>query len=184
MGSKADKFYFNNFLSATEKQTGNYDETSTPLIAKYARVLITPNDDDEIKWYEVNGYSRQLNIEVNKEQNFELINYFVVDEEKKNFMCSDSGEVGTEIKFLESDAYGVAKPIKCSGIKSFKFVFDEDSYVDDVVSYFYFTSNKLSITSGRITGDGLEFIVEVPNNAEYLYVNYLLGHEFTINQYS
>ena len=57
-----------NFISATEKLTENYDESTTPLISKYARIVITPNDDDKISWYEKNGYANQLTIEVNKEQ--------------------------------------------------------------------------------------------------------------------
>ena len=72
----------NDFISATEKQTGNYDETTTPYDVKFARIVITPNDDEEIKWYEKNGYAKQLTIEVDKEQNFIKHNYFVVDESK------------------------------------------------------------------------------------------------------
>lgn len=58
----------NDFISATTKQTGNYDENTTPSIACYARIVITPNDDDEIKWHEIKGYAKQLSIEVNREQ--------------------------------------------------------------------------------------------------------------------
>lgn len=59
----------NNFLSSTDILTENYDETTTPEYASYARIVITPNDDDSISWYEKNGYADQLTIEVNKEQN-------------------------------------------------------------------------------------------------------------------
>ena len=59
----------NNFLSSTDTLTENYDETTTPKYASYARIVVTPNDDDKISWYEVNGYAKQLEIEVNKEQN-------------------------------------------------------------------------------------------------------------------
>lgn len=63
----------NDFLSSTPKLSENYDETTTPMFAKYARIVITPNDDDEIKWHEKNGYANQLEIEVNKEQNATII---------------------------------------------------------------------------------------------------------------
>ena len=66
------KVYFynqsNDFLSATEKQTKNYDEILTPYEAKTARIVITPNEDNKISWYEINGYANQLKISVNKEQ--------------------------------------------------------------------------------------------------------------------
>ena len=58
----------NNFISATENLTENYDENTTPIASTYARIVITPHDDDKVSWYEVNGYSKQLEIEVNKEQ--------------------------------------------------------------------------------------------------------------------
>lgn len=56
------------FLSSTDTLTENYDETTTPSFATYARVLITPNDDTEIKWYEISKYADQLTISVNKDQ--------------------------------------------------------------------------------------------------------------------
>ena len=58
----------NNFISATENLTDNYDENTTPVESYYARIVITPNDDDKVSWYELNGYAKQLEIEVNKEQ--------------------------------------------------------------------------------------------------------------------
>ena len=62
----------NDFLSSTPKLTANYDEDTTPLFARFARVVITPNEDEEIKWYEKSGYANQLTISVDKEQDFDL----------------------------------------------------------------------------------------------------------------
>lgn len=58
----------NDFLSSTPKLTSNYDETTTPFNATTARVVITPDDDSKISWYEINGYANQLTISVDKEQ--------------------------------------------------------------------------------------------------------------------
>ncbi len=58
----------NNFLSSTETLTSNYNEDITPFEATTARIVITPNDDNKISWYEINGYADQLKISVNKEQ--------------------------------------------------------------------------------------------------------------------
>lgn len=64
-------FFYDNdgdFILASETLTDNYDEVETPINADTARIVITPNEDDKISWYEVNGYAKQLEIEVNKEQ--------------------------------------------------------------------------------------------------------------------
>ena len=64
-------FFYNEdseFVSSTSKLIANYDEETTPVVAKFARIVITPNDDTEIKWYEKAGYANQLTISVSKEQ--------------------------------------------------------------------------------------------------------------------
>ena len=58
----------NNFLSSTSKLVDNYDETTTPTMAQFARIVITPNEDDKISWYEKNGYADQLTITIGKVQ--------------------------------------------------------------------------------------------------------------------
>ena len=66
----------NQFISKSGKLTDAYKQR--PELAKYARIVITPNDDQKVSWYEVNGYAKQLTIEVDKEQKFELKNLFVL----------------------------------------------------------------------------------------------------------
>lgn len=86
----------NNFLSATEKLTKNYDENVTPLSSYYARIEITPNDDDKISWYEKSGYANQLTISVDKEQEkielpYQGENKFVLNE---NISYATGGGIG------------------------------------------------------------------------------------------
>ena len=69
-------FFYNaegEFIRATSKQTGEFN--SVPLLATHARLVVTPNDDTEIKFYEVNKYAKQLKIEVDLVQkvNFDEI---------------------------------------------------------------------------------------------------------------
>ena len=64
-------FFYNKdaeFISSTGKLTSSYDEKTTPEKADYARIVITPNDDDKVSWYEVSKYAKQLTIEVSKVQ--------------------------------------------------------------------------------------------------------------------
>lgn len=70
----------NKFLTATNKLTEDYDENTTPMFARYARIVITPNDDDKISWYEINKYSSQLEISVDKQQKWIYSeNLFAID---------------------------------------------------------------------------------------------------------
>lgn len=59
--------YDDNFVSSTSKLTANYNEDIDVLV-KSARIVITPNDDSKISWYEKNSYAKQLTISVDKEQ--------------------------------------------------------------------------------------------------------------------
>ncbi len=70
-----------NFIESTGNLTEGYSE-ELPYEASYARVEITPIWDDEvkeadrvIKWYNVRKYSKQLNLEVLKEQDTERVSY-------------------------------------------------------------------------------------------------------------
>lgn len=91
----------NEFLSATSKLTANYDETQTPEKADFARIVITPKDDNKISWYEINGYANQLTISVNKEQTPYVA---------KNFYELDSTTIGKEFKITNGVGEYVDNP--------------------------------------------------------------------------
>lgn len=54
------------FLSKTETLTADYDGTAIPEGAEYAKIVITPNNDAEVSWNEINGYQSKLTVTVNK----------------------------------------------------------------------------------------------------------------------
>ena len=54
------------FLSKTETLTADYDGTAIPEGAEYAKIVITPNNDAEVSWTEINGYQSKLIVTVNK----------------------------------------------------------------------------------------------------------------------
>ena len=60
----------NDFVHTTGKLTGAFVKDSVPFFAKYARIVITPDDDDKVGKLEVLKYARQLNITVYREQGF------------------------------------------------------------------------------------------------------------------
>lgn len=54
------------FISATDTLDNVY--TNVPLVACYARIEITPDDDEVVSWWEKAGYANQLKIEVSETQ--------------------------------------------------------------------------------------------------------------------
>lgn len=85
----AYQIYFYDFdgayLSSTQSLTTNYKEV-VPESAKTCRIVITPLNDDSISFFEVNGYARQLSIEVSTKQ-FDSL-------DKKQDYLSDTTTVG------------------------------------------------------------------------------------------
>ena len=71
------------FIHTTGTLDGVFYSTGVPVYAKYVRIVIIPNEDENINWFEKFDYAKQLNVEVAKEQNFKTFgeNLFKVDEE-------------------------------------------------------------------------------------------------------
>ena len=60
----------NDFVHTTGKLTGAFVKDSVPFFAKYARIVITPNDDDVVTKTEIFKYASQLKVSVNREQGY------------------------------------------------------------------------------------------------------------------
>lgn len=60
----------NEFVHTTGKLTGAFVKESIPFFAKYARIVITPNDDNKVSTLEVLKYAKQLKVNVYREQGF------------------------------------------------------------------------------------------------------------------
>ena len=74
---------YDEFIHTTGTLNGVFYSTDIPVYAKYARIVIIPNEDEEITLLEKYKYSKQLNVEVNKKQNFKSfgLNVFVNDKD-------------------------------------------------------------------------------------------------------
>ena len=69
-------FFYNSyeqFLYSSGSKTDFYE--SDNKLAKYARIVVTPNNDDKVSWFETAKYGAQLKVEVNKEQNVDILNH-------------------------------------------------------------------------------------------------------------
>ena len=109
-------FFYNydgTFNSATESLSAHYTDGS-PLFATHARIVITPNEDKEIKWYEVSGYANQISIKVDKEQGFD-------DEDVAKICHSISGLSFQDRYYAVEDDSMVLLSGKKIGIFSFAF---------------------------------------------------------------
>lgn len=54
------------FISATEELSADFDGSSIPESAKYFKVMITPTNDAEVSFFEIDTYADQLTVKVNK----------------------------------------------------------------------------------------------------------------------
>lgn len=60
----------NDFVHTTGKLSVAFVKDSVPFFAKYARIVVTPKEDDVVTALEVSKYAKQLSIKVNREQGF------------------------------------------------------------------------------------------------------------------
>ena len=73
-------FFYNydgTFLESTTSLSEHYKD-GAPLFATHARIVITPNEDEQNKFYEVAGYANQISISVDKKQGFSEADIFTL----------------------------------------------------------------------------------------------------------
>lgn len=60
----------NDFVHTTGKLSGAFVKDSVPFFAKYARIVVTPKNDEVVSNLEVLKYAGQLTVKVNREQGY------------------------------------------------------------------------------------------------------------------
>ena len=73
---------YDEFIHKTGTLSWTFYSNDIPVNSKYARVVIIPNEDENISWLEKFNYSKQLNIEVDKEQHFKSLGENLYIQEK------------------------------------------------------------------------------------------------------
>ena len=96
-----------NFIVSENNLSGIYEERLE--IAKYCRIMITPVEDNDIKWYEITKYSKQLKIEVNKEQSFKQL--YIIEKEGfvYNFKMTNLSKIETGSGYNYSEIIDLGK---------------------------------------------------------------------------
>lgn len=54
------------FIDMTSDLSLSYDSSSTPATAEYFRIMITPTNDAEVSFFEIDNYAEQLTVSINK----------------------------------------------------------------------------------------------------------------------
>ena len=92
------------FVHTSGTLDGVFHSSDVPVYAKYVRIVIVPNEDEEITFFEKFGYAKQLTVEVNKEQNFKSFgeNLFAVDTEIGSNKAFDYDDGKTIIESFEA----------------------------------------------------------------------------------
>ncbi len=113
-------FYDSNeqFLSTSGSKTDFYE--SNNKLAKYARIQITPLEDDKVSWFETSKYANQLKVEVNKDQTIDIEKTLSGLENKAVILGAGLGGFnGQEFEFTPSEALTVfIQPLEVSSTNS------------------------------------------------------------------
>lgn len=187
-----DEIYFGHTEISDKKLTSNI-----PECARYCRIMILPNKLDEngkeikdfkIKFYEVAGYANDLEIKVNKKQEYTPVDYYEEAEKrtapndyvvesindsynfyKDKYYHGNAGQIFTGGIKVENKC-AVVK-LDCSGVKTYQFYYNEKGYSRDM-DIIFFDSNGKEIEVQRHDGiPGSSHFVYVPAGAVYIVFN-------------
>ena len=183
----------------SEPKTDKAFNDPVPELAKYCRIVVYPvlkDGDKEISWYQIGKYSGDLNVTVDRYQEFKPENHY---ETAKLFSTSDIelagnitanysfiknaklaveeyGEVTELSSFSESleaaaDGYNVVK-LDCSDVGAYKLKFDKVCGGGQYhVFFFDAEGNALDPAKAINVKEGGEIIVNVMAEAKYICFN-------------
>ena len=180
-------FYYDsnkNFIGATDElnaEDGVYTKGDAFFSAHYARIMITPDvpvdedgkevEDFKIRFYEVAGYASDYTITVNKKQEFEVENYFLVDSTKVGMFIDSTGNtVGSALVFKtdESGTYNSSQVVDCKGWRNVEIQSSEGRLHGN---YCFVDASGNYLAQGKqvaetVNEDGYAvMVIEVPENA-------------------
>ena len=187
-------FYYDQakkFLGSTDVMSahdGIYKKGSDHPLAKYCRIVITPDpvdengeyiDEFEIHWYQVAKYAGQYSITVNRDQNFKLKNLFRSDANMINkvYLIPTESE---SVEEVSRSGYGGTALISVNGVQKLAIICDEDVTVG-MYEYYWLDEYGDPLDEGNNAGETETLILEVPEYALHFVCNYKLGQAFIIS---
>ena len=185
-------FYYNEskaFIAATDlmkTSEGTYAKKNSYPQAKYCRIVITPAvpvDDNgaedldfKIHWYDVASYANKFNITVSKDQRMNLPDLFKYGEHRENFDL----QVDSSNNYIEVEQEGRAfMYVSVEGYSKLTITGVDESNVEDI-TVILTNANGISTKEGILYADAGTAIVDVPEDAVYLYVIYDMADTYVI----
>lgn len=162
--------YNDAFVSATAKLTANYEE-EVDVFVKSARIVITPNDDSSISWYEKSGYAKQLTIKVNKDQDsvpktyeLNMAKVKLIDGMINGATWKTSGSVSVVcqsgfIDLDDFDKYDTITVTNTNGYKMYLAFLTEEPVLEEKVSF--------SVGHSLVTTEESSLTLNIPSDAKY-----------------
>ncbi len=159
------------FLYSSGKQLKNYTFTSSErdiqsMRVSHARIVITPDDDDEIKWNEKSGYVKQLKVEVKRAQEaYTIVEIDYEVETFQNLIIDFEGNQGSASKYYNTRAIDVSGYSKVCILSRYSVGVafgDENSK----------NVGKLIVThdGGTVLDEAVPYYVDIPATAQFLRV--------------
>ena len=187
-------FYYDaakKFLTSTEvlqAEDGIYEmEDSIDLaLAKYCRIVITPEpvDEDgeyitdfEIHWYEVSKYAGQFTIKVAKDQSTKYKDLFRKDVNMIHRVHSYNMDTD-QLVSATREGFGGTSRIQVASIDKLAIICEAEADAG-MYEYFFIDVNGY-VTRGDNAGSIESLVLDVPENALFFVCNYKLGSEFII----
>ena len=166
---------YKTFLGATEPMkatAGTYERGDEFPIAKYARIVITPEtpvdedgkveDDFKIHWYNKLTFANDYTITVDKKQVYVAPDLFATSLVEHNVVPSVDDNTNL---FVETSLQGYSYvTVDCKNIDSFNVIFEESA---DSYSYYFFDKGSACVGVDKCK-TGTEFCIDVPERAALL----------------
>lgn len=185
-------FYYDildNFIEATDILTDGYSDNA-PLNGAYARVEITPLDDEDgkISWMEKHDYASKLNLSVSKtadnvNEKFVSLNGQLLEIKNNTtdlvFDMNMSFD-GTDMKFVEEDSHAVTSRclLDVSGYKSITFdasTSGEGGIGVEIYQFYDLGFKKMDLVTDSVTADSIT--LNFNKNAKYVIISLYLVND-------
>ena len=198
-------FYYSenkNFLGSTDvmnAEDGVYNKGDTFAVAKYARIMITPDvpvdedgnevEDFKIRFYDVAGYANEYTISVDKKQKFESvseINFFAINEARIDKMIDNSQTLGSALATKDAgsmDTLGICEDVDVTYGETVTIVSELNNF--DAWSYAFTDADGNVVSYGKMENytvtDGIaSLMLDIPENATTFAFTYRQGVNYGI----
>ena len=167
----------NIFMTNSELRDDVFTSDEIPLDAQYCRIVITPNEDDKISWYEKNGYANQLEIKVYKEQNYSQADLFALGTIHEGLIPAKGSD--GKIQLDENASFNCVE-IDVANMKGIKAIYSQPLLYS--LSWMFADVNGNHLMTVDPTVGELTTEKAIPTGATSLYIIYKVGNEFVVNQ--